>query len=388
MAISKRCIPGGREKPPTDFGSVQAADWLGIATWQFEAAVRRGLIPPADTRGRWSTALVEEVAERLTGILAQVGEHPPIGVNRAAKRLSQRLDLDVTHADIKVLVERSLLAIADFYRDLPLYDVRNLDHIADERSGVLAGIIAERQEWEAASLSLRAACAQLGWRRDELERVVSERNIQPGRFDRFVCADIEALAADRDLVKQVLSDRLLGPDQACEYLKIRRIDFDCLGLAGLILPRTTRWMQVGRYRKAILPLYSIGDLDALLDVSDLDWGALRCCKECEPSPLRELVTDRPTRAQIIRQFVAELGDRLGIEVWTYHNGATDQWEIGGKNWNPAPRARPRSWTRSPATRSSLSFALTSCSSPRLVLRLHGLEICSGLARLACLTLKQ
>ncbi|HKR50593.1 MAG TPA: hypothetical protein VJT72_13655, partial [Pseudonocardiaceae bacterium] len=148
-----------RRSPPTDFGPVQATGWLGIATWQFEAAVRRELIPPADFRGRWSAALLEAVAEDLSGILAQVGEHPPIGANRAAERLSQRLDLDVARADIEVLVKRNLLAIAGYYQDWPLYDVRDLDQVADEWAEVLTEIVAERQAWQAASLGLRAACA-------------------------------------------------------------------------------------------------------------------------------------------------------------------------------------------------------------------------------------
>jgi len=33
-------------------------------------------------------------------------------------------------------------------------------------------------------------------------------------------------------------------------------------------------------------------------------------------------------AEIIRRFVAKLGDRIGVEVWAYHNAATEQWEIG------------------------------------------------------------
>jgi DNA polymerase III epsilon subunit-like protein len=69
-------------------------------------------------------------------------------------------------------------------------------------------------------------------------------------------------------------------------------------------------------------------------VPGLDWETLRRCKEGEPSPLREFVTGRPTRGQIIRQFVAELGDRLSVGVWTYHNSATDRWKIGWEELEP------------------------------------------------------
>lgn len=265
---------------------------------------------------------------------AHIGEHRPIGAHRAARHLGQRLGLDVARADVEVLVERNLLAIAGYYQEWPLYDVRDLDQVAGEWAEVLAGIVAERHEWQAASLGLRAACAQLGWRRDELERVAADRGIQPGRLGRFARTDIEDLAADKDLVKRVLVDRLLSPDQACEYLEISRADFDHLGLAGLIAPTTTRWMRVGRYRNATVPLYRVGDLDGLRDVPGLDWQALRHRKEGDPSPLRELVAGRPTRAQIIRRFVAELGDRLGIGVWACHDDVTGQWEIGWEELEP------------------------------------------------------
>jgi len=322
-------------KPPADFGPVQAAEWLGMAVWQFEAAVRCGLILPADLCDRWSAALVEAAAERLSEILTEVGVHSPIGANRAAERLGQRLDLDIDRADVEVLVERDLLAIADHYKDWPLYDVRDLDRIVDERAEALVGIVAERQAWQDASLHPRDARAQLGWWRDEFERVVAERSIQPGRSGRFARTNIENLAADEGLREQVRADRLLGPDQACKHLGIRRNDFDQLGLVGLIAPKTTRWMQVGRYKHATVPLYRVGDLDALRDVPDLDWDVLRRHKKGEPSPLRELAADRtPTRAQIIRRFVAKLGGRLGVEVWAYYNGTTDQWEIDWEELEP------------------------------------------------------
>lgn len=321
-------------KQSAAFSSIRAADWLGVAVWQFEAAVRRGLIPPADLCSHWSAALVEVAAECLPEILAQVGEQAPIGANRAAKRLSQRLDLDVERVDVDVLVERDLIATAGYYQGWPLYDVRDLDRLAEERAEVLAEIVTDRQTWQAASLHPRTAWAQLGWQRDEFERVVAERGIQPGRWGRFARADIEDLAANKDLGAQVLADRLLSPDQACEYLEIRRTEFDHLGLAGLIVPRTTARMQVGRYQHATVPLYRVSELDTLRDAPGLDWEGLRRCAKGTPSPLRELVTGRPTRAQIIRRFVGELGDRLGIEVWASYIGTTDQWEIGWEELKP------------------------------------------------------
>ena len=344
VVSSKRYVPSdttNNKKLSADFSLIQASDWLGVATWQFEAAVRRELIPSADRCGHWSATVLEAAAERLVEILAQVGDHPPIGANRAAQRLGHRLDLDIDRVDVEALVERNLLAIAGCYQSWPLYDVRDLDRFADERGDVLTGIVADRQAWQAVSVGPRAASAQLEWRCDEFERVVAERGVRPGRFGRFARTDIEDLAADNDLRAQVLADRLLSPDQACEYLEIRRTDFDSLGLAGLIASTTTRWMRVDRYKKATVPLYRTGELDDLRNVPGLDWEAIRRGEKDEPSQLRDLVTGRPTRAQIIRRFVAELGDRLGVEVWAYHNAATDQCEIGWEELEPGTPSKAR-----------------------------------------------
>lgn len=323
-----------KRRRPAGFGPTQAADRLGIAVWQFEAAVRRELIPPADLCDRWSAALVEAAAKHLPEILAEVGEHSPIGANRAADRLGHRLGMAVDRADVEVLVERNLLSIADHYKTWLLYHVRDLDRLVDERAETLAGIIAERHAWHAASLHPRDARAQLGWWRDEFERVVAERSVQPGQSGRFARTDIENLAADEDLCDQVRADRLLGHDQACEYLGIRRADFNQLRLEGLITPKTTRWMQVGRYKHATVPLYRVGDLDVLREEPGLDWEVLHR-QEGQPSLSRESTTDqKSTRAQIIRRLVTELGDRFGVEVWAYYNSIANQWEIDWEELEP------------------------------------------------------
>ncbi|MCA1603964.1 MAG: 3'-5' exonuclease [Acidobacteria bacterium] len=324
----------GYKDIPTSANPIQASNWLGIVMWQFDAAVRRELIPPADLSGRWSAALLKATADRLPMILDQVGEHPPIGANRAAKRLNQQLGLDSDRSDMESLVERNLLDIACYYKGWPLFDVRDLDEFADKHGELLTEIITERKAWQAASLSISAACAQLGWRGEEFEHVVAELGIKSGRFGRFARTDIADLAADRNLMKRVLVDRLLSPDQACEYLEIPRNRFDHLGLAGLILPKATGRVQIGRYKKMTVPLYRIGDLDDLRHLPVLDWQALHSGEEEELSRLRELVASQPTCAQILRRFIAELSDRLGVEVWVYHNTNTEQWEISWEVLEP------------------------------------------------------
>ncbi len=53
------------------------------------------------------------------------------------------------------------------------------------KTGVLAGIVAERKAWLGASLDRYRAADRLGWRSRELGCVLAERNIQAGRFGRL-----------------------------------------------------------------------------------------------------------------------------------------------------------------------------------------------------------
>lgn len=326
--------------PLADYGPIQAPNKLGLAEWQFKAARRRGLIPPPDVPGgRWSAAVVDDAAGRIDEIRKAVGEQAPIGANWAATWLAERLGMDegaLDRSEIDALVERGLLAAVDEYKGWPTYDVTDLTRLADTEPDLILSLAAEREAWMNASLHPRQAQERLGWRRREFERVVAERGLTPGRFGRFALGDIEALAADEELGDQVLADRLLGPDQACAHLEIRRVDFDYLELAGLVAPKTTNWMKVGRYKEVPVPMYRTGDLDALRELPGLDLEAVRACRKGEPSPLRELVAGRPpTRAQIIRRFVAELGARHGIEVWATYNGARDLWEIDWEEGGPS-----------------------------------------------------
>jgi hypothetical protein len=258
-----------------------------------------------------------------------VGDQPTVGANRAAERLAERLGIDVDRAEIDALAEQGLLPEAGEYKGWPLYDAVDLDELADSHGDLIAAMAAERIAWMEASLHPIDARERLGLRRDEFDKAVAERGLEPGQFGRFAIADVDNLAADDELVDAIRADRCIGPDQAAQYLEIRRTDFDYLELVGLLAAKTTAWMQVGRYRQVPVPLYRVGDLDELCRHPDVGWEALHACGKGDPSPLRELLGARrpPTRAQIIHRFVAELGDRYGVEVWAYYNGATDQWEL-------------------------------------------------------------
>lgn len=300
-----------------DFGPIQLGTRLGLARWQVEVACGRGLIPGPDlASGRWSAAVIKEVAGRVGAIVAAVGQEHPIGATRAARRLAERTGLDVAGADVALLAARGVLRVADVFErrgeSYDLYAPAELDQVAAAHPELLAELVAERVAWTQASSDRFTAARTLGWRVREFDQAAAARGVRPGRFGRFAHADLELLAADAQLCAQVAADRLIGPDQATERLEIRRTDWDYVVAAGWIAPKTTTWMPVGRTRQVKVPLYRAGDVDGLLQLPGVDWTAVRGCGRGDPSPLREITGPRPpTRAQIVRRSVRR-GDRADL----------------------------------------------------------------------------
>jgi hypothetical protein len=224
--------------------------------------------------------------------------------------------------------------VCGHYKDWPLYDPQALDQLD---AAVLTEVVADRKAWLAASLPRRAAAVELGWQLPQFDQVVSDRGVTPGRWGRYARADLEVLAADQDLAEQVAADRLLGPEQAAAHLEVRRTDFDYAVAAGWLVPTKHIWVLVGRRREVAVPLYRTGDVDALRDLPGVDWEAVRACRPGEPSPLRAFAPRPPSRAQTIRRFVAQLGDRYGVEVWAWYHGGADRWEL---DWEDSASGEP------------------------------------------------
>jgi hypothetical protein len=74
------------------------------------------------------------------------------------------------------------------------------------------------------------------------------------------------------MAAQVSADQLLGPDQAAEYLEIRRTDWDYLVAAGLISPTKHLTAPVGRRREVTVALYRVGDVDGLRERARRSWS--------------------------------------------------------------------------------------------------------------------
>ncbi|BCL32178.1 hypothetical protein ACFFS2_36060 [Streptomyces aurantiacus] len=71
-----------------DYGPRQFGDRIAFSEWQFERALRLGLIPAADRAGRWSAAVFDDVLARLDAIRAVVGSVPDVGATCAEEYLA------------------------------------------------------------------------------------------------------------------------------------------------------------------------------------------------------------------------------------------------------------------------------------------------------------
>ncbi|WP_427896716.1 hypothetical protein ACQHIV_42280 (plasmid) [Kribbella sp. GL6] len=321
---------------PESYGPIQAVRRLGLAGWQFTAAQRRGLIGPPGSDGRWTGAEIDAAAAKVAEIVAVVGDQAPIGANRSAERMSQRLGFDIAADEVDALAERGLLAEAGEYKGWPLYDVHDLDQAADEHTDLIRELAGERVAWMTASLHPAEAARELGWSADELGRVAKQRSLTTGRFGRYARADVEALATDEDLAEQLRGDRLLGPDQAAVHLEIRRTDFDYCVAAGWIAPARYADSKIGRAHIEI-PLYRVRDVEDLRDVPGVDWEDVRATPAGKPSPLRKLAKLPAERATLVREFADELGNEFGVKVAASYNYRADTWTL---SWQPNAAGEP------------------------------------------------
>ena len=115
-----------------EYGPVQLAGFLGLGRWQLDRALTDGLIPGPDTRnGKWSSAVAQHAAARLTDIRAAVGTIPDLGAIRAADILTQRLGAPVTSDGVAELARRGLIPVAGHYKGFAVYDGRALEAFTD-----------------------------------------------------------------------------------------------------------------------------------------------------------------------------------------------------------------------------------------------------------------
>lgn len=315
-------------KPPT-YGPHQLADRLGVPRWVTSVARELDVIPaPAGPGGKWTAAQADAIAADLNQVLAaveaDVEANRTIGAAKAADRLGGKFGLPVEYADVEALAERGRLHAVGEYKGFPLYRVAEVESYDDRDE--LAAVVDERRAWIAASLTRAEATALLGWHRDDFDAVVARCGLKPGRFNRWARDLVDDLAADVDLQEQVRVDRLVTADEACGLIDLQRRDFDHARRAGFIAPATSVEVKRGR-RYLDVPLYRVGDVEALLEVPGVDWNAVREVPPGKPSALRHLAPREPSRADVIRRFAAELADEHGVEVVASYDDRREVWRL-------------------------------------------------------------
>lgn len=321
------------------YGPQVLADEVQLARWQFERAETAGMLPkPGHARG-WLPDQLDEVRQLVPAIVQRFGAEHPIGAARCATRLGERLGLDVEPADIDTLAKAGHLAVVDVFekkgRSYDLYAPADVDALTKDQ---VMPVIDARLAWMAASVSFDEAAALLGWCREELEKVLTDRAIPRGQFRRLARTDIDALAADTELCEQIADDRLVTADQAAEnLLDVERRHFDICVEASWISPKRHHEKQVGRYRTVDVPLYRTGDVEALLDLPDVNWHEVRETPKGKRSPLLDLIGGRaPTRAKVIRAFLRDFGAEHSIEMWAWWVPGPDVWEIDWERLDDGP----------------------------------------------------
>jgi DNA polymerase III epsilon subunit-like protein len=301
---------------------------LGLDYGDWRRGFDAGVIPAPDAGGFWSKAVADGLAARSAELKEQIPPQP-LGLSRCTALLTELTELDVTGADLRWLSKHGHVDVVDYYKEWPLYDVAAVRRLGATPEGreLVAGVVAERIAWLENSITTEDAAQWLEWDRRDLERVAAEQGITHGRFGRWAREDIARLAGDEELAERVRRERLLGPDQAAEYMEIRRTDFDYVTAAGWVAPARHVTRGVGRYKTVQVPLYQVGDLEDALATPGVDWEAVHTVKPGEESPLREFTRLPRSRAETVRAFCNQVSYRWQVEFWPWFWNAGNQWQI-------------------------------------------------------------
>ncbi|UWS77550.1 3'-5' exonuclease [Streptomyces noursei] len=299
--------------------------------WQIMRAVEVGAVPQRCTGKGWRREVADELAGRVPEILAAVEAAEAFGANRIAGVLAEAAGVEgVTRTDVELIVEAGHLVEVDEYKGWPLYSVQDAKKWAAEHADELVSMVAERRTWVEASMEIGEAAEELGWSVSEVQRMMRERGMNPGRFGRLARTDIAVLKVDEEAAAQVVADRLIGPERAAEVLEIRRTDWDHVVAAGWIEAAEVIEVPKGRRKTVSIPMYRTGDVEALREeppVPGLSWEDVRAVPAGRPSPLREYAHRAPSRSTVVHQFAARLAEHEQVAVWAHWDNPDDVWSL-------------------------------------------------------------
>ncbi|MFI7467501.1 exonuclease domain-containing protein [Nonomuraea sp. NPDC049646] len=327
---------------PDDLSQDQLMQALGMTYGQWRRAEEAGLLPAPDRGEFWTRPVADELIARADELREQTPPQP-LGAARCAQLLSEAVGVEVDLDDFRTLVKAGHTEAVSSYKKWNLYDVGRLHQLVSTGEGrrLVIDVVAERQAWLAGSMPARDAAHYLGWSEEDFVRVAAQRDIRPGRFDRYARTDVAALADDEDLVERVRRERLLGPEQAAQHMEIRRRDFDYVVAAGWVAPSTFVERELGDrsrpFKTIRVPLYQVGDLEDALATPGVDWEEVRAVKPGAPSPLREHTRLPIARADAVRAFCGDLSSTWSVEVWPRWANRDDVWHI---DWEQRPDGHP------------------------------------------------
>ncbi|MEV5348967.1 3'-5' exonuclease [Streptomyces achromogenes] len=324
------------------FGPVQLADHAGLARWQIDRGLVKGLVPkPGLPSGRWSDEQADDVKSRREEIAGVLGDRQGFGAKRTAELLQEATGLELWTSDVEQLAERGLIEETGEWKGWTLYDPRVAAAPSPEVVAGLREIVEHRVTWYETSVTAEAAAGRLGMTPSEFEDAARAAGMTPGLFGRWALDGVERLAGVED--PDVAGARMLGPDEAAAYMGIRRREFDYCVEAGWLAPvshvKRTVWQgEYRRYHKTVdVPLYRAADLDAVLRIEDVDWGAVRALKPRQVSPLRKFASQAPKRAAAVRSFVDRLRAEQGVVAWCRYARLDNRWII---DWEPREDGTP------------------------------------------------
>lgn len=324
------------------YGPVQLANHAGLAHWQVDRGMVKGLVPrPGLESGRWSDEQAADVAARRGEIVEVLGDRQGYGAKHTAELLQEATELELWSCDVEQLSARGLIDETGEWKGHTLYDPRVAAAPSPEVAEALREIVAQRLAWYQSSATRQAAAGRCGMSESEFEDAARAAGMTPGQFGRWPLDGIERLAGVTE--PDVAAARMLGPDEAAGHMGIRRREFDYVVAAGWLAPvsQITRTVWSGErrgYHKTIeVPLYRAGDLDAVLRIEDVDWDAVRALKPRQPSPLRKFVSQAPKRAEAVHAFVEGLRTDHGLVAWSRYANLSNRWFI---NWVPRADGTP------------------------------------------------